>query len=187
MTDLGAVVFRDQCIDRVVAVEGGFSDHPADRGGPTMYGCTEAVARAYGYEGPMRELSRDRALLIYRSRYWDALNLSSVAMLSKGLAAELFDTAVNQGPGRAGEYLQRCLNGLNRRARLYPDVTVDGRIGPMTLAALAAFIKARGTSGALALTAGCNCLQGAFYIGLAEGDESQEEFLFGWLLNRVAA
>lgn len=39
MTDI------DRLIDAVIAREGGFSDHPADRGGATRWGITEAVAR----------------------------------------------------------------------------------------------------------------------------------------------
>jgi len=37
-----------ELIDRVIGVEGGYADHPADRGGPTRWGITQAVARAYG-------------------------------------------------------------------------------------------------------------------------------------------
>ena len=34
----------DQLIDDVIGREGGYSDHPADKGGPTKWGITEAVA-----------------------------------------------------------------------------------------------------------------------------------------------
>jgi len=30
-----------------------------------------------------------------------------------------------------------------------------------------------------------NCLQGAFYVELAEKREKDERFVYGWLLNRV--
>lgn len=44
-------------------------DHPADRGGPTRWGLTEAVARRNGYDGPMRALPRSVAADLYRRLY----------------------------------------------------------------------------------------------------------------------
>ncbi len=48
-------------IDAVIDREGGFVDHPDDPGGATCWGVTEAVARADGFTGAMRHLSRGRA------------------------------------------------------------------------------------------------------------------------------
>jgi glycosyl hydrolase family 108 len=48
------VVDVDSLIDGLIDREGGFVDHPADKGGPTCFGITQAVARAHGYAGPMR-------------------------------------------------------------------------------------------------------------------------------------
>lgn len=50
----------DQMIDALIDREGDYVNHPADRGGPTRFGITEAVARAHGYAGPMALLPRDR-------------------------------------------------------------------------------------------------------------------------------
>ncbi|MGL5838096.1 MAG: glycosyl hydrolase 108 family protein, partial [Sphingorhabdus sp.] len=44
----------DDLIDEVIEREGGYVHHPADRGGPTNWGITEAVARRQGYVGEMR-------------------------------------------------------------------------------------------------------------------------------------
>ena len=52
----------DQLIDGLIAREGGFVDHPADRGGATNWGITDAVARAHGYTGPMALLPRGRSV-----------------------------------------------------------------------------------------------------------------------------
>ena len=60
----------DDLIDAVIDREGGYVHHPADRGGATRYGITEAVARANGYAGDMRHFARPAALAIYRRLYW---------------------------------------------------------------------------------------------------------------------
>jgi lysozyme family protein len=46
----------DQLIEEVIGREGGYSNHPADRGGATRWGITEAVARAHGYRGVSADL-----------------------------------------------------------------------------------------------------------------------------------
>ena len=43
----------ERLIDDLIEREGGFVNHPADRGGATCFGITEAVARAHGYSGAM--------------------------------------------------------------------------------------------------------------------------------------
>ena len=48
----------DELIDALIDREGGYANHPSDRGGPTNFGITETVARAHGFSGPMRSLPR---------------------------------------------------------------------------------------------------------------------------------
>lgn len=175
-----------QLIDRVIGVEGGYADHPADRGGPTRWGISEQVARAYVYKGAMRELPRPIAVEIYRKRFWEEPGLALISDLTPALAAEMFDTGVNMGTSVPGQFLQRALNVLNREQRDYPDIVTDGRIGPMTVASLKAFLKVRGSAGEKVLIKACEGLQCARYIGIAEGRQSQEAFVFGWLANRIA-
>jgi lysozyme family protein len=175
----------DQLIDDVIDREGGYSDHPADRGGPTRYGITEAVARADGYDGAMRLLSRDRAASIYRRLYWTAPRLAAIAALAPRIAAELFDTGVNMGPAVAIGFLQRALNALNRGATDYPDLALDGQAGPRTLAALRDFLARRGPGGEVVLLRAIEALQGERYVALAEARPANETFLYGWLANRI--
>lgn len=173
-------------IDRVIGVEGGFVDHPSDRGGATIWGITEAVARAYGYAGAMGKMPRALAQEIYRKRYWDEIGLDRVAAVAPDLAAHMFDIAVNMGTSVPGGWLQRLLNALNREGRDYPDVQVDARFGPMSMQVLRTFLVLRGDIGEQVLIKGLEILKGARYIALAEGDKSQEDFFFGWIANRIA-
>ena len=175
----------DRLIEALIEREGGYSNHPSDRGGPTNYGITEAVARAHGYRGAMRSMPREEAVAIYRRLYWLRPGFDRVAERSEAVAAELFDTGVNMGTGAAAGFLQRALNALNRAARDYPDIAVDRDIGPRTLSALDGFLKARGKSGETVLLRAMEALQGERYIALAERRPSQEAFLYGWLANRV--
>ncbi len=175
----------DALIDAVIDREGRYVNHPADRGGPTCWGITEAVARAQGYSGAMRDLPRTEAAAIYRRIYWLRPAFDRVALRAPKIAAELFDTGVNMGTAVAAGFLQRALNALNRAARDYPDIAVDREIGPRTLSALDGFLKARGNGGETVLLRAMEALQGERYIALAERRPSQEAFLYGWLANRI--
>ena len=172
-------------IDELIEREGGFVDHAADRGGPTRYGITEAVARAHGYGGPMATLPRDEAMAIYRRLFWLRPKFDEIAERSEALAAELFDTGANMGPAVAATFLQRMLTALNRNGQDYPDLVPDGRIGSRTLAALDAFLATRGTSGEVVLLRSLEALQGERYLRLAERRPAIEAFLYGWLANRI--
>jgi lysozyme family protein len=176
----------DTLIDEVIAREGGYSNHPADRGGATRFGITEAVARAHGFAGDMRHLPREEAAAIYRRIYWLRPGFDRVAEHAPALAAELFDTGVNMGPPVAAGFLQRALNALNRGAADFPNIPVDRRIGPRTIDALEAFLRHRGPSGEAVLLKAVEALQGERYLRLAEQRPANEAFLYGWLANRLS-
>ncbi len=175
----------DDLIDAVIDREGGYVHHPADRGGATRFGITEAVARASGYAGDMRHFARPAAAAIYRRSYWTRPAFDKVAAHAPRLAAELFDTGVNMGPIVAATFLQRALNALNRGARDYPDLPCDGRIGAQTLDALAGFLATRGPVAETVLMRAVEALQGERYLTLAEQRPANEAFLYGWLAQRI--
>ncbi|QNM83874.1 hypothetical protein H8M03_06045 [Sphingomonas sabuli] len=175
----------DEMIEALIEREGGYINHPSDRGGATKYGITEAVARAHGFAGAMRNLPRDEATAIYKRLYWHRPRFDEVARRCATIAAELFDTGVNMGPAVAATFLQRALSALNRERRDYPDLVPDGRIGPATLAALDRFLKVRGNGGESVLLKSLDALQGERYIRLAERRPANEAFLYGWLANRI--
>jgi lysozyme family protein len=176
----------DELIDALIEREGGYVNHPSDRGGPTKYGITEAVARAHGFAGAMRDLPREEAAAVYKRLYWFRPNFDQVAKRSAAVAGELFDTGVNMGPAVAATFLQRALSALNRDRKDYGDLVPDGRIGPATLDALDTFLKLRGKGpGEEVLLRALDALQGERYIRLAERRPANEAFLYGWLANRI--
>lgn len=166
-------------------IEGGYTNDPDDSGGETNHGITIAVARAYGYEGDMKDLSVDMALDILVERYWKVPRFDKIQPICEIVAMELLDTGINMHPSVAATFLQRALNVLNNGAKLFPDITADGNIGPMTIAALKAFIAARGDNGIKVLFNMLNSQQSMRYIELAERRPKDEKYEFGWQLNRV--
>lgn len=175
----------EQFIDDIIKREGGYSDHPSDKGGKTMYGITENVARAFGYSGDMKTMPMLVARQIYRQRYWIQPKFDQVAKMSPAIAEELLDTGVNMGQSTAGKFLQRALNTLNRQAADFPDIGVDGAIGSITLHALKSYLDKRGAAGETVLLRMLNAQQSVRYMEIAERDQKQEDFMHGWQFNRV--
>lgn len=113
----------DDAFGRLLGHEGGFVDHPDDPGGATRYGITQAVARANGYQGDMRDFPIEEAKRIARAQYWDAVQADA---LPDAVRFDVFDAAYNSGPKQAIKWLQRALG-----------VKDDGQLGPVTLATAA--------------------------------------------------
>lgn len=175
----------DLAVNNLIEVEGGYSNHPDDKGGETNWGITEAVARAYGYQGPMIDLPRAQAWTIYVERYWYQPRFNLVHLLSALIAEELLDTGVNMGVAKASSFMQRALNVLNAQGRTFPDLEVDGSVGKMTLECLRRYLRARGKIGEKVLFNMMNAQQSVRYMELAESRTSQEKFEFGWQAQRV--
>ena len=180
------MTLKEEIINEIIRIEGGYVDDPSDSGGRTNFGITYMTARAYGYRGKMKNLSRAKAYEIYSDMYWDKLKLDDIEKLSPMLAEELADTGVNMGVPRAGRYLQRSLNVLNNREALYGDLIIDGQIGNKTIKALRTYIKIRGEEGIRVMHRMLNGLQASFYVTLAERRVKDERFVYGWFNNRVS-
>lgn len=172
-------------IEATIGKEGGYSNHPNDTGGATMWGITERVARKYGYAGDMRNLPRDKAVAIYRQAYAIDPGFAAVAEIMPTVGEELFDTGVNMGPAVPSIWLQEWLNVFNAGGTLYPDVKEDGDIGPGTLAALKAYKAKRGAEAEEVLLRALNCSQGERYKQLSRSRAANESFTYGWLRTRV--
>ena len=108
-----------RCIDRILAEEGGRSNHPADPGGLTKYGISKRSYPTLDIAG----LTLDDAKALYRRDYWQVLHGDQ---LPSGLDLLMLDCAINQGPVTAIKLLQRTLR-----------IQDDGIIGPETLSAAA--------------------------------------------------
>ncbi|MCF4671951.1 N-acetylmuramidase [Acinetobacter baumannii] len=176
----------EQYLDELIKREGGYVNNPADRGGETKYGITEAVARTNGFKGNMKDLPLDVAKAIYKKQYWTDPRFDQVNVISSLVAEELLDTGVNCGVEFAKPLLQRALNLLNNNGKAgWLDLSVDGIYGPATLNALKNYLVKRGKEGEKVLVRVLNIMQGQRYIEICERNPKQEQFFYGWIANRI--
>jgi lysozyme family protein len=168
-------------IASVIAVEGGYVNHPADPGGETHMGITKVVAVQNGYTGPMRTLPRGVAESIYYQRYLVQPGYAALVPIDAAVTEELFDTTVNMGPARPSRWFQQSINVLCSAA-----LTTDGRVGPGTIAAYRA---CQGTLGAgnlcIATLNNLDAAQGTEYARLVRVNAKLKVFYKGWIAHRV--
>lgn len=162
--------------------EGGYVDHPADRGGPTNKGITEKTLRKFlRARHPsatdaeieavsLRDMSDELIAEIYYQGYWTPSRC--VDLPNEALAALLFDAAVNHGARQAIRLMQQ---GAGMAA-----FDCDGLWGKRTRAAIAT----AGTD-SVGLIDGALVSRERFYRQIVQDDPSQGVFLRGWM-NRLA-
>lgn len=118
----------------IVAREGGYVNDPDDPGGATNFGVTIHTMRRLGLDldrdgtvtaADVRALTRGQAVDIFVEHYFDR---PRIAELPETIRPSVFDMYVN-----AGSNAVRILQQLLRDMRI--EVTVDGIIGPQTIAA----------------------------------------------------
>lgn len=114
-------------IDDLIVREGGYVDHPADRGGPTKYGITQRTLATYRGRpvsvSEVKALEKSEAANIYRTTYLTAPELDRIK--DPYVMVLAFDCAVNHGPQRAVRWLQQLVG-----------VVDDGILGPISEVAI---------------------------------------------------
>jgi len=162
----------EKVIEEILHYEGGYVNHPDDRGGETNMGITKAVARDFGYEGDMKGLDKETAKRIYWERYWKAMSLDEFE--DDNLQIIIFDTGVNMGTQTAILKLQKAYNLITG-----DSIAEDGIVGPETLNAV------NGYSGRpQELKFAYIIMRGEKYFNIVRNNSSQRSFIRGWL-NRL--
>lgn len=159
----------------ILSWEGGYVNDPIDKGGATNMGVTIATWRNVGYDkdgdrdidvDDLKLLSKDDVLSrVLKPHYWDKWKADQIK--SQSVANILVDWV--WGSGANGIKIPQKLLGL----------TVDGIVGPKTLAAV-------NSSDSLALFNAIKAEREAFLYRIVERDPSQKRFIKGWL-NRLNA
>ncbi|MCF8263615.1 MAG: hypothetical protein K9I99_03830 [Melioribacteraceae bacterium] len=110
----------------------------------------------------------------YLEQFWNKINGDFIK--DQNIANEVYDNAVNMGVRKSGEYLQRAVNILNKNQLSYSDISVDGDVGPKTLTALHAAIRANSAERVLNVI---NGFQVKHYIECMEREPRNEKYV-GW-------
>lgn len=183
-----------KAFNKTMGIEGSYANDPQDRGGETYKGIArkrhpnwhgwviiDQIKKEVGVlpsqinkKAKSHSILQNLVLLFYKENFWNVNKLDEVP---DKIAEELFDTGVNMGTSIASFFLQEALNLCNDNQRLYPNITMDGKIGPITLSTLKRSNQTR-------VLKTLNLLQGERYLQILRNNESQEKFWGGWL-NRV--
>lgn len=155
----------ESVLPALLRYEGGYSDHPADRGGATNQGVTHATYNAWRARRGLspqdvRRMTSAERDAIYRDGYWTPIGGDR---LPPPLDLVAFDSAVIAGPGRAVAWIQNAVG-----------TTPDGHMGPDTLRAIA-------TKNPADVAARVLNQRATFHRATADKNPSQRVFLRGWL------
>ena len=173
----------EKCQQFVLEWEGGLTDDAADSGGLTKYGVSWAYLKDMEKSRPsvlrdilgtstvtrqtIKNLTQAQAGELFKFSFWDPFQLDDQP-LSVCLCA--YDMNVNHGSGNAMRIIQRACNLL---ASVFPKLSVDGKFGPKTRAAMRLLNCPNGI-GAVA-----NKRQ-SFYDSIVANRPSQRVFIKGW-------
>lgn len=164
-------------INDVIRREGGYINHPNDKGGPTKYGITLRTLESYLDRkctiDDIRNLSKELAVDIYEEKYF---RFPKIDRLPQEIQPFMLDSAVNHGPDDPILFVQRVCNAV-----LDVGLSVDGVAGPATRMA----------------ARDCQELMGDYFLKalieerrnkyrqIVSNDPSQQVFFDGWM-NRMA-
>lgn len=184
----GIALILTAVLGAVYVKEGGYVDHPADRGGKTNHGITEPVARQFGYRGHMRDFPKHCtpakpicADLIYTTSYIDRPGYRPMAGIEPAVFFELVDSAVLHGPSRSSMWFQGSLNAL-----CGSGLKVDGQVGVKTVSAYQECQFQQGRVNLCLKT--LETLDGAqkrYFDRIVAGNPSQRVFYRGWVNHRI--
>ena len=129
----------DRCFEHTVGLEGGYYNHPKDKGGPTMYGVAWNFNKKwYNKVGITRSdevanLTLEQAKEIYFLKYWKPSKCDKFEQY-KDLVKTYFDMCIHAGITGTGICLQKAINVILLGES--DDLYLDGKVGSKTLAGL---------------------------------------------------
>jgi len=163
----------ERLINDIIRREGGFVDHPLDRGGPTNYGITLPTLSTYRHRActvdDIRSITSPTAFSIYYILYYLRPNIGALPV---ALQAIITDMAVNHGPKTAIILFQEVLKAHGKHIG-----AVDGLCGPLTCRAAECAYNDLGSELIDTLVR----RRVSYYEQIVKHDYTQRVFLSGWI------
>lgn len=162
----------ESIIAAIIKAEGGYVNHPNDRGGPTKYGITIKTLGRYlrrtATIAEVKNLTKETAYEIYERDYFEGPRIHTIPLQLQPIVT---DASVLYGPRRAIKFLQNIVNEAE-----FGPTTVDGVLGPNTRKLVE---QMYGAMGDYAINAYVE-ERIMFCERIVENNPSQEVFLKGW-------
>lgn len=158
---------------KLLHLEGGFVDHPKDRGGPTKYGVILSTWKEYGYDKDrdgdidvedLKVITHEDAKMIAKKIFWDYFRADETK--NQSVAELIVDWGYNSGRVTVARRIQRLLG-----------VKVDGVFGPITMGAINGANQSK-------LFEAIKADRKKFIEFLVKADPEQKVFYKGWM-NRI--
>jgi lysozyme family protein len=155
----------DLAVKPLFIAEGGYSNSATDSGGETKYGISK---RSYPHVD-IANLSQMEAAVIMKRDFWDFYHIGTIN--DQNAANRIFLLFVNTDPTDAAKVVQNAVNDYG----ILPAISVDGYMGPVTIARINALSTPRLFVNTLRLE---EC---RYYLGLVDHNLSQLPNLRGWI------
>jgi lysozyme family protein len=166
----------EDIIEAILRREGAaYTNNPADKGGPTKWGITQATLTRYlgrpASEQDVQQLTREVAVDIYRELYVSPIT-RILPDLPPRVLGLLVDSNVQHNPKRWQEWFQASVGA-----------TVDGAVGPETVEKWRQWrIAGLGADRLFYRVFGCRM---RYYFKIIHDDPTQATFANGWA-NRLS-
>ncbi len=166
----------DDAIEPIIEQEGGYTNHPNDRGGPTKWGITlnfyQNNVNPNATKEVIKNLDKGTAKELYKDNFWQpegfVVDELSLGDLPVPIGEVILSYSINMGQKTGHTLLQKGINNLGY------NISEDGWLGPNT-------IEKAENCDPMDLLKAISIKAATRYNEIILSNRSQKVFLEGWM------